>query len=132
MDESAAVFGQYVRHPDYRHGQKQLIDLDGVTQIDTDFPGLMKLQAQKAGHLHNPQWQTLIAYLATQERTLRFAHTIQRSWEGIDGVVARVFDDEGAALAFLGVPTARLDGLTRWMGSDTKTSAGPDGSGDAT
>ena len=113
MDESAAVFARYVRHPDYRHGQKQLIDLDGVTEISADFPALMKLQAEKAGHLHGPAWQTLIAYLATRPETLRFAHLIQRSWGGIDGVVARVFDEEAAALAFLGIPTTRISELTK-------------------
>jgi hypothetical protein len=119
MDESAAVFERYLQHPDYRPGQKQLIALDQVTEIATDFPGLMKLQAQKAGHLHSPQWQTLIAYLASTPRTLRFAHLIQRSWEGIDGVVARVFTDDAAALSFLGVPAGGLAELTAQAGPDT-------------
>lgn len=112
MEESAAVFAQYVRHPDYRPGQKQLIDLDDVTAMDTDFVGLMKLQAEKAGHMHGPELQTLIAYLATRPKTQKFARLIQRSWDGIDGVVARVMTDEAEALDFLGLPADRIGLLT--------------------
>lgn len=108
MDESSAAFARYVQHPDYRQGQKQLIDLDGVTEISADFPALMKLQAVKAGYLHGPAWQTLIAYMATRPETLRFAHLIQRSWDGIDGVVACVFAEETAALEFLGLRATRI------------------------
>jgi len=113
IDETLAVFEAYARHPGYRPGQKQLIDLTDVTDIEQDFPGLMKLQAHKAGRLHGVGWQVLVAYLATEPGTLRLAQRIQRSWDGIDGVVTRVFTDADAALDFLGVPSGRIAELSR-------------------
>ncbi|MCM2562167.1 hypothetical protein M8744_08410 [Lutimaribacter sp. EGI FJ00013] len=82
---------------------RHLVDLQDVTGIALDHPGLLHMQARKADFLGTGGAETLMAYFATTHETIKLACMVQRSWDGLRGVVARIFDDEAQALSFLGV-----------------------------
>ncbi|WP_306005556.1 hypothetical protein [Aquicoccus porphyridii] len=109
--ETMQVFEDYVKHPDSRPGQKQLVDLRHVTKVDFDFPAFLRMQAKKAEAFHVPGFPTLVAYLADSSDTIRIARMAQRSWDGISDVIARMFTEEANALAFLGLPQTDLHAL---------------------
>ncbi len=111
LDETLDAFAEYAKHPDCRPGQKQLVDLREVTEVDFDYPALFRMQAQKAERFHVPGASTLVAYLAGSPETIRVARTAQRSWDGISDVIARMFTDEADALGFLGLPQTNLRAL---------------------
>jgi hypothetical protein len=104
FSESGAVFAAYARDPDFRPGQKHLVDFSAVTEIDSDYTRLLALQAFKADTFVVPAGETLMVYYAPTPETYRVARWALRSWEGIPGVVVRLLNDEAAALAFLGQP----------------------------
>jgi len=103
IEDTAAAFADYVRSPGFAPGQKQFVDLSEVTSMKTDYADLMDLQVQKAFALVGRGVQTLIAYHAPTPETLEIARLSQRSWEGIDAVIPRVFTRRAEALAFLGI-----------------------------
>lgn len=109
--DTMQVFGDYVKHPDFRPGQKQLVDLRYVTKVELDYPELIKMQAKKAEGFHVPGAPTLVAYLAGPPATLRAARAIQRSWDGTSDVIARIFTEESDALGFLGLPQTDLQSI---------------------
>lgn len=116
MGESLQAFSAYVAHPDYRPGQRQLVDLSGVTGFDRDFAGLLKAQALKADQFDGQAGQTLIAYFAPGRAAQEMAAIVLRSWEGFHHVAARILEDEAAALAFLGLPKTRIADLLETAG----------------
>lgn len=111
LQESFEAFGAYARHPDCRPGQRQFVDLTGVTGVERDFVKIMELQAVKADVFVSPGHQTLISYFAPSEPARTLAALAMRAWEGTNGVVARIFDTEEAALAFLGQAETRVADL---------------------
>ncbi len=114
--ETLQAFAAYVAHPDYRPGQRQLVDLSGVTGFDRDFTSLLKVQAIKADQFAGQAGQTLIAYFAPGRAAQEIAAIVLRSWEGVHHVAARILDDEAAALAFLGLPKPRIADLLETAG----------------
>ena len=122
IDETMRAFAEYGAHAQFRPGQKQLIDLRGLTSMDHDYPALLQMQARKADAFYRPGSQTLVAYLANNDTTLHASRLIQRSWDQIDGVVIRVFTDETIALDFLGVPETRIAALL----ASTDAAEGPE------
>ena len=112
--ETEAAIAAYMTHPDRRPGQKQLVDLSGVTGHEPDMVRLMAVQAQKAALFAPPTAaQTLIAYVAPGEAAFAMARMILRSWQGVPGVVASVQRHEEAALDILGLQARRIDELMR-------------------
>jgi hypothetical protein len=111
VDEGHAAFGAYLKHPDYRPGQKQLVDLSGITGFEADFAELIALQARKAEAFLTDGPPTMIVYFATTPEALRMCQMILRSWEGISSVIARVLESEEDALAVLGDRATRLEDL---------------------
>lgn len=109
--DSARAFSSYGTDPDFRPGQKQLVDLADVTGWEPDFPRLMALQAQKAEALFDPTLQTLFVYHAPTAQTRAMARWVLRSWEGLDCVVPLIIDTEAEALSVLGQPEARFSEL---------------------
>ena len=101
--EALESFTRYTQSDEFTPGQKHLIDLSGVTDLTTDYVGLIKLEAAKAFALAGHGVQTLMAYYAPTRETLEMARLSQRCWDGIDAVVPRVFQLENAALEFLGL-----------------------------
>lgn len=110
-EETLDAFADYMKHPDCRPGQKQLVDLRAVTEVNFDFPALLRMQAKKAERFHVPGASTLVAYLAGSPETIRIAVMAQQSWDGVSDVIARMFTDEAAALGFLGLPLGDLDAI---------------------
>lgn len=104
VSETMAAFAEHLKHPDFRPGMKQLVDLADVTGWDNDFVGLMEMQAEKAQHLMDPRRELIFVYYAPTPVTRNLAQTIIRSWEGIDGAIVRVQETEADALSILGQP----------------------------
>lgn len=102
LEDTFAVFGKYMSHRDFRPGQKQLVDLSGITGFERDYARLFALQSRKADAFLSGDAQTLIVYYAPGEEAQRMCQLISRSWEPIASVVALVQQHEDEALALLG------------------------------
>lgn len=100
--ETLRAFGAYAQHPDCRPGQKQLVDLSGVTGFERNYAELFKLQALKADVFNAGASQTLVAYYAPTPEVFAMARLIERSWEPFPSVVSLVQQTEADALALLG------------------------------
>ena len=109
--QTARVFAEYARHADRRPGQKQLVDLSDVAAISADYADVMAMQARKADTFLEGGATTLIAYYAPTPVSWRMSAMILKSWEGLPGLVARVFHDEEAALDFLGLRERNFEAL---------------------
>ncbi len=102
LNESLAAFGDYMRHPDCKPGQKQLVDLSAVTGFERDFSKMLKMQATKVDLFSKGGVETLIVYYAPSRMAQDMARLIVPSWEPFDGVVPLIQDSEANALALLG------------------------------
>ena len=111
LAETMEVFGRYAQDPAYRPGQKQLVDLSGITGYERDFLEMVKLQARKAETMSTNGAQSLAVYHAPTSVSLEMARLVGRSWEGLEKVVVRVAQSEDQALEMLGVPGARFADL---------------------
>lgn len=111
LQETLEAFGRYAAHPDCRPGQKQLVDLSGVTGFEPDFAKLMEIQAHKADVFAAEGVETLMVYLAPDKASKEIAQLALRSWEPFDFVIALVQEDEAQALELLGQPERSLDEL---------------------
>jgi hypothetical protein len=111
LDDGFKAFEAYLRDPLCRPGQKQFIDLSGVTEIERDFPQLMAFQAFKALQFVAPAQQTLLVYFAPSKISQIMANLSLRSWAGFDHVAARMMEDEAAAMEFLGLRERRIAAL---------------------
>lgn len=118
LADTGAAFDAYLNHPDYRTGQKQLVDLSKLTGIEDDFVGLMKLQAQKGRGLIGGANETLMVYYAPTPISMKLARIILQSWDGIDAVVAMVHADEAEVLSLLGQRETCLDALLTGTSGD--------------
>lgn len=103
MQEGIDAFSAYMRHPDCRPGQRQLVDLSPVTELERDFAGLMKFQAIKADQFQRAGPTTLVAYVAPHAPARKLADFAARAWAGQSHVQPRVFEEEAGALGFLGL-----------------------------
>lgn len=104
LADSFAAFGQYAAHPDRRPGQKQLVDLAGLTGLEKDYAKLFELQAKKAEVFLAGEAQTLLVYHAPNELSYGMARMILRSWEPIRSVIPLIQQTEAGALELLGQP----------------------------
>ena len=111
FSETAQAFGEYMRHPDMRLGQQQLIDLSLVTDWVRDFGALLKLQAQKADAFLGAGHEVLFVYLAPSDRTQPMARMVLRSWEDVPGVIPLIAETEADALEVLGQPERTIDAM---------------------
>ena len=110
ISETFEVFARYMADPEFRSGQKQLVDLSAVTSFDKDYAALLALQARKAeAFLRGPE--TIIVYYAPTRATREFASLAMRSWEELDAIVAVVQDTEAGALEVLGLAEKSFDAL---------------------
>lgn len=103
-EETFQTFSDYIAHPEFRPGQRQLVDLSGVTGFDADYAALLAMQAKKADAFLIPGAETLLVYYAPTEPGYAMARMILRSWEDVDAVVALAQQDESQSLALLGQP----------------------------
>lgn len=111
LDETWTAFAQYAADPEFRPGQKQLVDLSQVEGVEQDFPKLMQLQARKAGVIGRPDVETLMVFLAPGKSRDTIAQYIRRSWEGLERIVVRIVPDEAEALSCLGQQETNLSTL---------------------
>ncbi len=111
LDESFEAFGQYARHPDFRPGQKQLVDLSGVTGVETDYVKLFALQARKADVFLGSGAQTLLVYFAPTPTAMDLAEAVIRSWEPSGAVIPLIQENEQEALQLLGQPERSFEEL---------------------
>jgi hypothetical protein len=111
LDESARTFAAYAAHPEFRPGQKQLVDLAGVTGIEKDYVKLFALQARKADVFLGSGAQTLLVYYAPTPVSFAMAESVLRSWEPSGAVIPLVQQDEAEALEILGQPERSFEEL---------------------
>lgn len=112
LAETAALLERYIKDPDWRPGQKQLVDLEKVTSHDRDFVALMALQARKVdAFLPAGRTQTLLVYYAPSEAGFEMARLAVAAWRGVSGVVASVQREAAGALDILGQPERDMAAL---------------------
>lgn len=111
LDESFEAFGRYAADPRFQPGQKQLVDLSGLTGFEADYPRLFLLQAEKASVFLPSGVQTMLVYYAPTPVSARLANLARQSWEDIDNVVPTVMTREDEALGVLGQPERRFADL---------------------
>ncbi|EAR49517.1 hypothetical protein OG2516_03023 [Oceanicola granulosus HTCC2516] len=116
LDDSFAAFARYAQHPDYRPGQRQLVDLSGVAGFENDYAKLLALQARKADNFTGHESQTLLVYYAPTRVAYDMAMLIRRSWEGVEGMVIRVAETERQVLELLGQPEESIADLMEKAG----------------
>ena len=102
LEDTFGVFAEYMGHPDFRPGQKQLVDLSAIDGFERNFAKLFEMQSMKADAFLSDESQTLIVYYAPGEEAQRMCQLIARSWEHVPSVVALVQQNETEALALLG------------------------------
>jgi len=103
VEESGRALAGYLQHPDYRPGQKQLVDLTDVEEWERDFPKLMALQARKAEAFYKPEAPTLVAAIAPSAKARQVADFISRTWDAFENVAYLVSETEDQALELLGI-----------------------------
>lgn len=111
ISETFQAFGAYMQHPDFRPGQKQLVDLTHITDYERDFTAIMGAQAKKAEVFLMGATETLIVYLAPNPKSYEMARMICQSWEDVEGVVPIVQQSETDALSLLGLSETSLSEL---------------------
>lgn len=116
LEDTLAAFAEYACHPDCAPGQKQLVDLSGITGFDRDFPKLMEVQARKADVFAANGVETLMVYYAPTKLTKEIARLVLRSWEPFDSIVALIQEDEAQALELLGLSERSFEAI--WEHAD--------------
>ena len=101
----------YISHPDYVAGQKQLVNMTGVTGFEKDYVQFMGMQAQKTERLVRSDLQSIVVYIAPTAISRDLSAMFVRSWIDIGSVVPLVQDSEAKALALLGQPEETLEML---------------------
>ncbi|WP_224814598.1 hypothetical protein [Hasllibacter sp. MH4015] len=118
IEETGRVFAQFAQHPDAAPGQKHLIDLSQVTEVEQDFPRLMALQARKAGELGLPIMPSMLVYFCPTPIARRMAEMVYKSWDGVGGPALAMIEDEAEALALVGCAETRIAELKRRVAED--------------
>ncbi|MCI5113005.1 MAG: hypothetical protein MRY75_20865 [Marivita sp.] len=111
VEDSLKAFGAYARHPDARPGQRHLIDLSQITDMERDFARVMQLQASKGADLAMREAETLMVYFANTPVSLKAAALAKNGWSASQGVIAIVQETEEAALSALGMVATSIDAL---------------------
>ena len=109
--DSFAAFMDYRNHPDFRLGQRHLVDLSRVTSFEKDFVRVLELQSLKAETFLGGAAETLMVYFAPTPATLKMARLAANAWSGTPSVVALVINAEAEALSILGCPETRISDL---------------------
>jgi hypothetical protein len=109
MRESFSCFEAYLAHPDHDPNQRHLIDLSRLDDMRMDYPTMFLFQARKAEIFMAAERPVTMVYLAPNDSTLRLARRLQRSWDGLDGAIARIAIDWPGAMDILGLQRTALD-----------------------
>ena len=108
VEDSLKAFGAYAQHPDARPGQRHLIDLSRITDMERDFARVMQLQATKGADLAMRETETLMVYFANTPVSLKAAALAKNGWSASQGVIAIVQETEEAALSALGLAVSSI------------------------
>ncbi|WP_299789797.1 hypothetical protein [uncultured Marivita sp.] len=111
VEDSLKAFAAYAQHPDARPGQRHLIDLTRITEMEANFAKIMQLQAIKGAELAMREAETLMVYFANTPLSLKAAALAKNGWSASQGVVAIVQETERTALDALGLSHDSLDAL---------------------
>lgn len=103
VSESVEAFARYATDPRARPGQRHLVDMTRLTDIDRDYPRFMQLQAMKTQTLANQGIETMMVFLATSPIGRQAAKIGMGGWTHDSGVVPIMQDSEEAALSSLGI-----------------------------
>lgn len=109
--EALSAFEDYLIHPDYAPGQKQLIDMSAMTDYKRDYTALMQVQARKAAAFVGGRTETLIVFHCPTQKSCELARLIERSWVDVPYVVLSLQPTEEHALAILGLREQSFDAL---------------------
>jgi hypothetical protein len=109
VEDTLTATKAYISHPEYSAGQKQLVDMSGITSFERNHVQFMKMQAEKAERLANSGLQSLVVYFAPTAVGQDLSAMFIRSWRDVDAVVPLVQHSEADALALLGQQEETLD-----------------------
>jgi len=109
VEDTLTATKAYISHPEYSAGQKQLVDMSGITSFERNHVQFMKMQAEKAERLANSGLQSLVVYFAPTAVGQDLSAMFIRSWIDVDAVVPLVQHSEAEALALLGQQEETLD-----------------------
>lgn len=109
VEDSLKAFGGYSRDPAARPGQRHLVDLSRITDMERDFARIMQLQATKGAELAMRETETLMIYFANTPLSLRAAALAKNGWSDSQGVIAIVLEREDAVMSALGLPFQAID-----------------------
>lgn len=109
--EATEAFTRYFGDAARKPGQRHFVDLSALRRFDVDFASLFRFQALKAAALAQDETPTMMLYLAPTRVSLKMAHQILRSWEGLDGAIIRLAEDWDGAMDIFGLPRKALDPL---------------------
>lgn len=111
VEDSLKAFDTYARDPNARPGQRHLVDLSRITDMERDFTRIMQLQATKGAELAMRETETLMVYFANTPLSLRAAALAKNGWSVSQGVIAVVFEREDAVMSALGLPCETIDDM---------------------
>jgi len=111
VPDVAAASAAYVAHPDFSVGQKQLIDMSGVTGQDIEPVSFLEMQATKADRFAGGRAQALVVYYAPTAPAQALATLYAKSWDPVEAVVALIQPDEARALGLLGQRETTISAL---------------------
>lgn len=103
IEETMRGMQAYMNHPDFRLGQKQLLDLSEVTGMERDYAGFMAMAARTLDMFVQGPAEHLIVYYVPTPPAREMAELAIRSWADVQGVVTLLQEDEAEALALLGL-----------------------------
>ena len=104
VEETAAALAAFARNPQCRPGQRHLVDLTRLTDIERNYPKLMELEASKVEMLAGTGVETFMVYLANTPIGRRATNMGRNGWPPECGVVAIGLENEDDALFALGLP----------------------------
>lgn len=108
------VVRDYPQHPDFRLGQRMIVDLSDMTALKFRHLLVIALQARIADYAMASPNEILQVIIAPNPVGLRAAAAVMRSWRGIKTpVVRRVVRDHDEAGQIMGLDAARLAEMRR-------------------
>lgn len=111
--ESREAMSAFMRHPSYRPGLKQLINLSEVTDWERDYTTFMKFQAEQLVLFEGTTMPVLMVCIAPTQMTQQVANMVLKSWDVVSDVVSVVVRHEDEALQVLGVGASTLAELVQ-------------------
>ena len=101
--ESREAFRQYLRDPQFRPGQRHLVDVSELTHVEFDPVGQMSLQMTKLEAFVGSDCQTLMAYYSPSLTGYEAACRALKPWRDVDQVATLQHFDQSEILTFLGL-----------------------------